>query len=528
MAQHQVNVLVEARDNASRKFKVIGTSALGMGNMIRKAAAMAVFYFGGRAIKRFAQESLELYGRQEQAVLGLRDALALLGPVTNEQIADYKKWAAEMQKATVYGDEQVLELAAMGAAMGKLSGDTLKDATVSAIGLSKAYGIELVGAMRLVARAAVGDTATLKRYGITLGEGLSSQEKFVNLMAIGAKNFKLAEGEARTYTGTVEQMKNALGDVKEAIGLGLMPVFKASAERIRDWAVRNQERIGVWAQKTVSALVFIKDGFAGFIKYLKEDWRGGLWFVMDSFLELLRGAFRAAIGLAILGGKGIWRGLKEALSDSAGHVDLVQKMLYENWGGKMRTLPGSPVEYRWNGTGFTGTPKNQEPIDAGLWQRMRVEAEKAVLEEQIEKAVGSGLDIILNEGKKTLEAILERAPAKLRENWLVAWVKHLARVIGMGKPGEPGTAGGGPAEESAGVAEKVTDGVRKALSPLEARFLTFAPGREFDYARQTAKNTQEQIRLLRESTRIFREIQRELEEANQRHLGTGYAETAFT
>ena len=226
MATHSVNVLVKARDEASKKFGVIGKSAGSMSSMLKKAAVAAAAYFSARAIKGFLTESLELYGRQDRAVRGLSDALNLLGKGGADAMRDMQQFASSIQKVTIYGDEAVLELMKMGASMGKLSGKELQDATKAAIGLAAAYKIDVTAAMRLVARARVGDTASLKRYGIVLGEGLTAQEKFNRILQIGARNFKLAEGETRTYSGAILQAKNAVGDLKEIIGKALAPVIK--------------------------------------------------------------------------------------------------------------------------------------------------------------------------------------------------------------------------------------------------------------------------------------------------------------
>ena len=152
-------------------------------------------------------------------------------------------FAASMQKVTVLGDEAVLELASLGASLGKLSGQALKDATKAAIGLSAALGIDAISAMRLVSRAAIGDTATLARYGIKLSETLSPQEKFNELLRIGAQSFSLAEGQAKTFSGQVAQLGNAWGDVKEKIGEALMPVAMAFIEAMRTNLPLIQEKV---------------------------------------------------------------------------------------------------------------------------------------------------------------------------------------------------------------------------------------------------------------------------------------------
>ena len=112
------------------------------------------------------------------------------------------------------------------AALGKLSGGALRDATRAAIGLSRALGTDTTAAMRLIARAAIGDTSQLARYGIKLSELMSPQEKFNELLRIGASNFNLARGEAQTMTGQIQQMKNSWGDAKEKAGEFFLNVFE--------------------------------------------------------------------------------------------------------------------------------------------------------------------------------------------------------------------------------------------------------------------------------------------------------------
>lgn len=239
MAKRNVDVIIRARDEASRKFRQVGVSALGMGAMIRRAAGIAAVYFGGREMIRGISRSLELYGQQEMALRKLSAALDLIGKGT--QIKDMADFASQIQKMTTYGDELILEVMALGSAMGKLSGQDLKDATKAAIGLSKAYGLELTAAMRLVARARVGDTTTLARYGIKLKEGLSTQQKFNQVIEIGARNFSLAEAEIGTYSGKLAKMKNVMGDLAENVGGVFAPVLGAAFEWITKTVEDNSE-----------------------------------------------------------------------------------------------------------------------------------------------------------------------------------------------------------------------------------------------------------------------------------------------
>lgn len=218
MPKRNIDIVIKARDQASKKFGRVGKSASGLSRTLRRLALAGGAYLSARAVKNFVGSSLTAYGRQEQAAKKLGDALALIGPEAAGQVPGMEKFARSIQRVTTIGDEAILELMSLGAGLGKLSGKGLKDATLAAMGLSRLLGIDTVAAMRLVARAAVGDTSMLARYGIKLDETLTPQEKFNELMRRGAEAFSLAEGEAETYAGRLQQMKNAWGDLTESIG----------------------------------------------------------------------------------------------------------------------------------------------------------------------------------------------------------------------------------------------------------------------------------------------------------------------
>ena len=225
MAKRQIDVLINARDQASKKFGKIGQATAGLSKHFGGLKTAIAGALGTAALIRFGKDVMAAYGRQEAAVKKLSDALGTVGVVTKAAMADMQKWAASIQQQTTIGDEAVLEMAAMGAAMGKLTGEGLQKATVAAIGLSRRLSIDTIAAMRLVSRAALGDTGSLKRYGIVLDMTSTTQQKFNELLKIGADAFVLAQGETNTFTGRVEQLKNTVGDIKEQIGLALLPVL---------------------------------------------------------------------------------------------------------------------------------------------------------------------------------------------------------------------------------------------------------------------------------------------------------------
>jgi hypothetical protein len=207
MADHNVNILLKARDDASGKIRGLAKAAIGLG------AAFLSF----RAISGFVRSSTEeAFLRQEAAANQLSNALALLN--AQAQTGDMLKFASQIQKRTVFGDEAVAEVMSLGASMGKLAGQDLKAATVAAIGLSKAFNMDVMTAMTLISKAAQGNTAAMSRYGIVFKEGMTAQEKFNQVLAIGQEKFALATGETQTFGGRLKQLGNAFGDAKEQVG----------------------------------------------------------------------------------------------------------------------------------------------------------------------------------------------------------------------------------------------------------------------------------------------------------------------
>ncbi|HUW33109.1 MAG TPA: hypothetical protein VM223_15990, partial [Planctomycetota bacterium] len=258
--QRNVTVVIKGRNQASPVLRGITRDMKGMGSQLFSLKNMAMGVFGGFMITSLVRDSVRLFGIQEQAERKLADATKTLGAYSDAAMRDYKAYASEIQGMTTVGDEQVLQIMQLGASLGKLTGQQLKDATIASIGLSKALGIDTTAAMRLVARAAIGDTTMLTRYGISLDKTLSVQERFNELLKIGAQNFELAKGEAKTTTGQLQQFGNIIGDVKEDIGSLLGPVLVKGTEVLRKWGkqiIRGTAALaGLAIGAKVGALVF--------------------------------------------------------------------------------------------------------------------------------------------------------------------------------------------------------------------------------------------------------------------------------
>ncbi len=167
---------------------------------------------------------------QEEAVSRLIATLKKEGIYTEALSASLQELASDIQGVTTEGDELTLSNIALMQNLGHLAEDQIPDATRAAIGLAKVMGVDSTTAFKLLGRAASGNSDMFTRYGITLDKTLSDQEKFNELLRIGADGFQLAEAEAKTGAGAIKQFGNLVGDLKEKLGdlikEALMPVLK--------------------------------------------------------------------------------------------------------------------------------------------------------------------------------------------------------------------------------------------------------------------------------------------------------------
>jgi hypothetical protein len=216
MASQTVDILVKARDQASGTLGKVGNAAGGMGSMLKAAAGLAAAFVGTKALIDFGTSSVKAFMESQDAVNGLEAALDLLGK--KSESAGLQAFAEQIQQVTTADDEAVIGMMKIGAAIGNMSGDTLKQATVAAMGLSKAYGMDLESAMTLVSKAAVGNTGTMGRYGIVFKEGMSDTEKFNQVLEVGRQKFAMAEAETQTFSGKIKQLGNAWENAKEQLG----------------------------------------------------------------------------------------------------------------------------------------------------------------------------------------------------------------------------------------------------------------------------------------------------------------------
>lgn len=231
MAENKVSILIEAKNTQQTKaaLQQVGVGAKNMGTAftatkgavvglsaaMRSLGLITIAYFSGRQIKGF----ISAYAEQEESVKRLTNAMIIQGTYTEDLQQKYVKFAKEVQKNTRYGDEAVMQLMQQLISVGDVAPEMMERAAQVAIDFASATGRDLNTAALTVGKAAAGFTGELSRYGIIIDQNIPITEKFRAALEAMEKQFGgMAAKDISTFSGRIEQMSNAFGDLKENIG----------------------------------------------------------------------------------------------------------------------------------------------------------------------------------------------------------------------------------------------------------------------------------------------------------------------
>ncbi|MGA1979456.1 MAG: hypothetical protein ABSG99_02670 [Sedimentisphaerales bacterium] len=450
-----VDIVIKARDEASATFGRVGQAAGGLGSMIKRAAMAAGLYFGAREIIGFVKSNIAAYQEHEMAIEHLTESLAYLRITDKNVISGLREFAAEIQRTTTISDEMAMEVMSMGVSIGKFSSDTLKAATIAAIGYSKKFKIDLEQAMKLVAKSAEGITLGLQRQGIAFDNTKSKAEIFHDVLKRGAELYNVATGEIDTQGGSMMQLKNEWHDFKEELGgavsgpvRGMIDGFRVAIVIIENWRLSLDI---AWTAVKLGLINFWEDikhffgtAMPAYLTYFAENWR-----------QIFTNIWNATTTIFA----NMWTNIKDFF------------VAVWTW------LKGGEADWKWTGLleGFESTLKELPVIAA----RELTKTELA-LKEQL-----GGLTLEMS--KKIVEVFYPTAI-------------DIGEILKNAKLPE-------------GVLEKGTKAKKKSEQKLpweEAVRLTFAPGTKFDKTErntdETAKNTGRMARLIENTNKTLNNV----------------------
>jgi len=319
-------------------FKGAASSALGFAKSLVSVGSvsggLASGGFGGMLIA--GRGLIALTDKQLKAEAQLETVLKRTGNTTGYTKDEIIGYAQELQKATTFGDEATIAASSLIASFKTIKGDEFKRTISLAQDLSIALDRDLSNASRALAMSLNSPERGLRRLR-DMGVDFNDEQRAMirQMMEQGrqteVQQYLLQELESR-YGGTAaaaaeaggsfEQMKNALGDIGESIGLQLKPHFDSLykdvikvAEKFEEWSPIIGQFVGfslnMFKGFATNVVEFVKDT----TQFFKEVWDGA-FILLDESLEGASSGFREMFSGAIdmvdvlLGS---WRGFRDGI-----------------------------------------------------------------------------------------------------------------------------------------------------------------------------------------------------------------------
>lgn len=234
-------MLDEANKSVSKATGELQKQASPIDSLMGKLKGLAGAYISFRGAQmafNYAMTSVAAFREQERAILQLDQTLKNTGTYTYEYSQRVQALASEIQRYSNYGDEAIIKAQALGQAF---AGNTkiAEDLTKATVDFAAATGMDLESAFTLVGKSIGSQTNALSRYGIELDKNMTQSQKADAIQKQLADRFS---GSAAQMADTSVQLKNAVGDLAEAIGNNLNPTVK----RAEVFLINSANALATW------------------------------------------------------------------------------------------------------------------------------------------------------------------------------------------------------------------------------------------------------------------------------------------
>src|SRR4051812_7919242 len=136
MSSRSLDIIIGGRNNLGPVTASVRRSLDGVATVASGVRRAVLGMLGPLAAGISFAAIFEQTAEAEKAVSSLGASLNLIGKGGDAAVKDMQEFATSIQRVTTLGDEAVLQIAAIGVNLGRLSGRDLKNATIAAIGLS--------------------------------------------------------------------------------------------------------------------------------------------------------------------------------------------------------------------------------------------------------------------------------------------------------------------------------------------------------------------------------------------------------
>ncbi len=230
MANKNVNVKLGANITdfqskmklASKGFKKTAAALKKTGKALTMGLTAPMLAFAGASVKAFDTQA-KAEAKLNTALKGNQKAFKSL-----------TAQARELQKVTIFGDEETIAAQSMLASMG-LEEEAIMRLTPLIQDMATAKGMNLSAAADLVAKSVGSSTNALSRYGIQIDGAVGSTDRLDSaVLALKGQFDGQAKAAAKAGAGPLKQLSNRFGDLMEKIGEMLIPIMNSLVGFIDD------------------------------------------------------------------------------------------------------------------------------------------------------------------------------------------------------------------------------------------------------------------------------------------------------
>jgi len=235
MADNKVIISIEAQnaEKAKQALKDLGIEAKTMGDKLKSSAdgtdiltkawqALGIT-ISAAAVIGFMKDSIKAASEQEDALVRLANALKIQGTYTDDLAKRYQELAQSLMSSTRYSDEAIEGMMQRLVVVGNIGPAAMEKVTRATLDLAAANKIDLASAGEIMAKVHEGITRGLKQFGITIEETLPKAKKYEEaLKQINEKFGGSAQADVNTFSGSLAQLGNSYGELKEKIGKALI------------------------------------------------------------------------------------------------------------------------------------------------------------------------------------------------------------------------------------------------------------------------------------------------------------------
>jgi phage-related protein len=238
-------------DNKGMNQAVEGVKRLGnAAKAVTNIAKGLMAAFAVKAVFNFASKAVDAFGQQEQAVIRLNAAIRNNSNLNAEASRSLQQYAAQLQRNSKYGDEEIIQQQALLATMG-MSEEQINAIMQASVDLASTGMMSLDSAVKNLAKTYSGMTGELGEAIPALRDLTAEQLRAgEGVEAVAEMYAGMGAAVAQGVEGQKAQLKNMFGDIMEQLGGAILPVVNniISAlvpvfNKISEWFADNQTQI---------------------------------------------------------------------------------------------------------------------------------------------------------------------------------------------------------------------------------------------------------------------------------------------